>query len=109
MQRVLGVSTVLLTDNPLYFEAKHVEKYNTDLYILSSAWITVCDPEHPRWQFFAQHARVKVDKTVALVNSNFRLLRVPLVWLPYATAPAGEKVREQAAKEDQSELIVSIP
>jgi LPS-assembly protein len=86
--------TVLITDNPLYFEAKNVEKYNNDLYILTSAWITVCDPEHPNWQFFAQHARVKVDKTLALVNANFRLLRVPLVWLPYATAPAGPKVRE---------------
>ena len=61
---------------------------------MSSAWITVCDPEHPRWQFFAQHARIKVDKTAALVNANFRLLRVPLIWLPYATAPAGEKVRQ---------------
>jgi LPS-assembly protein len=86
--------TVLITDNPLYFEAKNVEKYNNDLYILTSAWITVCDPEHPNWQFFAQHARVKVDKNLALVNANFRLLRVPLVWLPYATAPAGPKVRE---------------
>ncbi len=85
---------VLITDNPLYFEAKNVEKYNNDLYILTSAWITVCDPGHPNWQFFAQHARVKVDKTLALVNANFRLLRVPLVWLPYATAPAGPKVRE---------------
>ena len=65
--------TILITENPLYFEAKNVEKYNNDLYILSSAWITVCDPEHPRWQFFAQHARVTVDKKVALVNSNFRL------------------------------------
>ena len=86
--------TVLITENPLYFEAKNVEKYNNDLYILSSAWITVCDPEHPRWQFFAQHARVQVDKKVALVNANFRLLQIPLVWLPYATAPAGTKVRE---------------
>ena len=69
--------TVLITENPLYFEAKNVEKYNNDLYILSSAWITVCDPEHPRWQFFAQHARVTVDKKVALVNSNFRLRQNP--------------------------------
>jgi lipopolysaccharide assembly outer membrane protein LptD (OstA) len=86
--------TILITENPLYFEAKNVEKYNNDLYILSSAWITVCDPEHPRWQFFAQHARVNVDKKMALVNANFRLVRIPLVWLPYATAPAGAKVRE---------------
>ena len=35
-----------------------------------------------------------LDKTVALVNANFRLFRVPLVWLPYANAPAGRKVRQ---------------
>jgi LPS-assembly protein len=35
-----------------------------------------------------------VDKTVALINANFRLFRVPLIWLPFATAPAGPKVRE---------------
>jgi LPS-assembly protein len=86
--------TVLITDNPLYFEARNVEKFNNDLFFLSRAWITVCDPEHPKWQFFAPHARVRVDKTMALINANFRLFRVPLVWLPYATAPAGPKVRE---------------
>ncbi len=86
--------TVLITDNPLYFEAQTVDKFGNDLYFLNKAWITVCDPEHPRWQFFAQHARVRVDKKMALVNSNFRLLRIPLVWLPYATVPAGTKVRE---------------
>ena len=31
---------------------------------------------------------------LALVNANFRLFRVPLIWLPYATAPAGPRVRE---------------
>jgi len=86
--------TILVTDNPLYFEARTVERFNSDIYFLTQAWITVCDPEHPRWQFFAQHAHVRVDKTMALVNANFRLLKVPLVWLPYATAPAGAKVRE---------------
>jgi LPS-assembly protein len=86
--------SVLITDNPLYFEARNVEKFNNDQYFLTSAWITVCDPEHPKWQFFAQHAHVRVDKTMALVNANFRLFQVPLIWLPYATAPAGPKVRE---------------
>jgi LPS-assembly protein len=86
--------TILITDNPLYFEARTVERFNNDIYFLTQAWITVCDPEHPRWQFFAQHAHVRVDRTMALVNANFRLLKVPLVWLPYATAPAGAKVRE---------------
>jgi LPS-assembly protein len=93
--------SVLITENPLYFEAANVEKFNNDLFFLTSAWITVCDPEHPKWQFFAPHARVRVDKTLALVNANFRLFRVPLVWMPYATAPAGPRVR-------QSGLLIPI-
>jgi LPS-assembly protein len=86
--------TVLLSNNPLYFEAHDVERLPPDIYVIQQAWITICDPAHPTWQFFAPHARVRLDKTVALVNANFRLYRVPLVWLPYATAATGEKVRQ---------------
>jgi LPS-assembly protein len=93
--------TVLVTDNPLYFEAHDVEKFGEDLYFISRAWITVCDPQHPQWQFYAPHARVRLDKTMALVSANFRLFRVPLIWLPYATAPAGPKIR-------QSGLLIPI-
>ena len=85
---------VLLTDNPLYFEARTVERFAGDLYFVQKAWITICDREHPKWQFYAPEARIRLDKTVALVNANFRLFRVPLVWLPYATAPAGSKIRQ---------------
>ena len=85
---------VLVTENPLYFEARDVDKLPGDVYIVRQAWITVCDPEHPKWQFFAKRARIRLDKNVALVNANFRLLRIPLVWLPYATAPAGPRVRQ---------------
>src|SRR6202043_77024 len=85
---------VLLSDNPLYFEAQEVERFTRDVYVIEQAWITICDAEHPTWQFFAPHARVQLEKTVAMVNANFRLFRVPLIWLPYASAPAGRKVRE---------------
>jgi LPS-assembly protein len=85
---------VLLTDNPLYFEARTVERFAGDLYLVHHAWITICDPSHPKWQFYALDARIRVDKTVAIVGANFRLFRVPLLWLPYATAPAGSKVRQ---------------
>jgi LPS-assembly protein len=85
---------VLLTENPLYFQARRVERFAGDLYFVQGAWITICDPAHPKWQFFAPEARIRLDKTVALVNANFRLFRVPLIWLPYATAPAGSKIRQ---------------
>src|SRR5713101_895642 len=30
----------------------------------------------------------------AILYTNFRFFRVPLIWLPYATAPAGRRVRQ---------------
>jgi LPS-assembly protein len=86
--------TILISDNPLYFEAQDVERFAGDVYLVHRAWITICDPEHPKWQFYAPQARIRLNKTVAMINANFRLFRVPLVWVPYATAPAGQKVRE---------------
>jgi LPS-assembly protein len=93
--------TILVTDNPLYFEARLVERFGNDFYIIHRAWITVCDPHQPKWQFYAPRARVRLGKTMALVNANFRLFRVPLIWMPYATAPAGSKIR-------QSGLLVPV-
>ncbi len=85
---------ILISQNPLYFQAPDVERFANDIYLVRHGWITICDPSHPTWQFYASHARIRLDKTVALVDANFRLFRVPLIWLPYATAPAGEKIRQ---------------
>jgi len=93
--------SLLVTDNPLYFEARLVERFGNDLYIIHQAWMTVCDPRKPKWQFFAPRASVRVGKTMAIINANFRLFRVPLIWMPYATAPAGSKIR-------QSGLLVPV-
>ncbi len=87
-------TSLLLTQNPLSFDAQEVERQRDDLYIVRHAWVTVCDPSRPKWRFYAPHARIRLGKSVALVNANFRLFRVPLFWLPYATAAAGRKVRQ---------------
>jgi LPS-assembly protein len=85
---------ILVSQNPLYFQAPQVDRLSEDIYVVHNGWITICDPQHPTWQFYAPHARIRLNKTVALVSANFRLYRVPLMWLPYATAPAGEKIRQ---------------
>lgn len=85
---------VLVSDNPLYFEARQVERYENNVFMVHQAWITICDQERPTWQMFAPRARIRLNKSVALVNANFRLFKVPLIWLPYATAPAGQKIRQ---------------
>ncbi len=86
--------SVLITQNPLYFEAKEVERISADNYIVRHSWFTVCDPQHPTWQFYAPEAKISLNKSVALINSNFRIYRVPLIWLPFATAPAGDHIRQ---------------
>jgi len=82
---------ILISQNPIYFQAPEVERLADDIYLVSRGWITICDPQHPTWQFYSQHTRIRLGKTVALVSANFRLYRVPLLWLPYATAPAEKK------------------
>ena len=86
--------TLLITENPVYFEAQEVERMSADVYFVRHSWFTICDPQHPTWQFYAPEAKITLQKSVALINSNFRLYRVPLLWLPYATTPAGERVRQ---------------
>lgn len=85
---------VLVSVNPLYFEARQVDRYGNDIFIVHQAWITVCDQERPTWKMYAPRARIHLNKSVALVNANFRLYKVPLIYLPYATAPAGQKIRQ---------------
>jgi LPS-assembly protein len=67
---------------------------SADVYFVRHSWFTICDPQHPTWQFYAPEGKITLQKSVALINSNFRLYRVPLLWLPYATTPAGERVRQ---------------
>jgi LPS-assembly protein len=85
---------VLVTQNPVYFEAKVVDRLSEDMYLVHHGWFTVCDPRSPTWQFYAPEAKVTLDKSVALINANFRMYRIPLFWLPYATAPAGDHIRQ---------------
>ena len=87
-------SNVLVTSNPIYFEAQQVERLDERTYVIRHAWMTVCLPDRPKWKFYAPHARLKLNRSIALINANFRLFRVPLVYLPYATAPAGRDMRE---------------
>jgi LPS-assembly protein len=85
---------LLVTENPLYFEAKQVDRLSEDVYLVHHGWFTVCEPQDPTWQFYAPEAKVVLEKSVAAVNANYRVYRIPLFWMPYATAPAGDHIRQ---------------
>jgi LPS-assembly protein len=82
------MATLLLSANPLYFEAEEAERIDDNTYHVRNAWLTVCDPDHPTWKFYAPAATVELRKSVHLENGNFRLFSVPVLYLPYATFPA---------------------
>jgi LPS-assembly protein len=85
---------VLVSPNPLSFSAQQVRRVDADTYVIEHAWLTVCLPDKPSWKFFTTRATLHVDRSVALVNANFRLFRIPLVYLPYASLPAGRNLRQ---------------
>lgn len=85
--------TLLVSPNPIYFEAKEAERVSENEYKFRGAWLTVCNPDHPTWKFYAPDATVRLEKSVHLENGNFRVLSVPVLYLPYATIPA-EKRRD---------------
>jgi LPS-assembly protein len=84
--------TLLISPNPLYFEAEEAERLDENTYRVSKAWLTVCDPNRPTWKFYAPESKVELKKSIHLENGTFRLLSVPVIYLPYATFPA-EKQR----------------
>jgi LPS-assembly protein len=83
--------TLLVSPNPFYFHAEEADRLDENTYRIRKAWITVCDPSHPTWKFYAPKATVRLKKTVHLENGNFRILSIPVLYLPYVTFPAEQR------------------
>jgi len=43
---------VLVSPNPLIFEAQEVRRLDARTYVIEHAWLTVCMPDKPNWKFF---------------------------------------------------------
>lgn len=85
---------ILFSTNPITFEADEVDRVAEQTYVFKKTWLTICMPNRPVWKFYSARSTLKVNDKVVLVRANFRLLKVPLIYLPYASIPASEKVRQ---------------
>lgn len=85
---------LLVSQNPLTFTADEVKRIDENTFEVRHASITVCRPDRPVWKFRAPRAVIHLQKSVELHNASFRLFSVPIVYLPYASAPAGPKLRQ---------------
>jgi LPS-assembly protein len=87
-------AAVLATPNPLSFVADSVERVDETTYRVFRARVTVCDPRRPNWTFNAAEATLRVNRKLLLLHANFRLFRIPLFYTPYASLPAGRRLRQ---------------
>ena len=83
--------TLLISPNPLSFDAESVERLDPDTYRVRDAWLTVCNPAKPTWRFYAPLVTVKLQKSIHLEHSEFQMFSVPVLYMPYATLPAEER------------------
>ena len=79
--------------NPFLFEGKIVVKTGPDAYTIYNGSVTSCLLPHPDWQLFAR--KISVDNGQArAASSTFRLLGLPLLFLPYVTHPVDVNQRQ---------------
>ena len=85
---------LLLSPNPISFEAAEVERIDENTYKTKAAWFTVCDPEHPKWKFYSQRATIYIERTVRMEGATMEFLSVPILYFPYVVLPDGKRVRQ---------------
>jgi LPS-assembly protein len=79
--------------NPFLFEGRIVVKTGPDAYTIYNGSVTSCLLPHPDWQLFAH--RISLDNGQARAsNSTFKLLGLPLLFLPYVTHPVDTQQRQ---------------
>ncbi|MGA8011527.1 MAG: LPS assembly protein LptD [Candidatus Acidiferrales bacterium] len=83
--------TLLISPNPLFFEAEEADRLDDNTYKIRKAWLTVCKPGRPVWKFYAPAATVRLKQSVRVTNGNFRVFSIPVLYLPFATLPAEQR------------------
>ena len=88
-----GRSAVYSTSTPFLFTARVVLQTGDDNYRLIDGTMTNCSFPRPDWQIIS-HAIELDDRTASTSNSFFKLLGVPVFYLPYLRHAVDETGRE---------------
>ncbi|MGB2843702.1 MAG: LPS-assembly protein LptD, partial [Candidatus Aminicenantaceae bacterium] len=71
----------------IFYEAKNVERKDSNVYILRRAKITTCTQPNPRWTFSCSKANLKKGEYVDMWNTVFSIKKIPIFYLPYMRYP----------------------
>jgi LPS-assembly protein len=88
-----GHRVVYANGNPFLFSGRMVVKTGPQEYEVYDGTVTSCQLPHPDWLLYAGKFTVDAEKARAS-NSVFRLLNVPLLYLPYVTQPVDATDRQ---------------
>jgi LPS-assembly protein len=86
-------SKVLYTENPLYLQAKEMDRLDENTYTVRHGRFTTCDCETKGWSFSAGEARVELDDKAMARDSVIRFLGVPVFYFPFVAASIARKPR----------------
>jgi LPS-assembly protein len=92
---------VYVNTNPFLFSGRIVVKTGPQEYEVYDGTVTSCQLPDPDWQLYSKKFVIGEEKAVG-TNSVFRLLNVPLVFMPYVTHPVD-------ATDRQSGLLIPTP
>ena len=76
-------SSLVTTTNPFFFEAERVDRIDEETYRVRNGEVTACSLPDPTWTFKAPDALIRPGVSAHLYHSRFRLLGVPVFYLPY--------------------------
>ncbi len=91
--RPVGSRTVYVSENPFLFAGRLVVKTGPQNYDVYDGSVTSCRLPNPDWRLYAGHISVDSEKA-RMSNSIFRLINVPVLYLPYVTHPVDSDSRQ---------------
>ncbi|WP_263382977.1 LPS-assembly protein LptD [Granulicella arctica] len=91
--KTTGKGLVYVSGNPFLFTGRLVVRSGPSEYQIFDGTVTSCQLPHPDWLLYAGEFEIDSKKAKAR-NSVFKLLNVPLLFLPYVTHPVDSEDRQ---------------
>lgn len=88
-----GNSTVYTTTNPFVFTGRVLIQNGEGSYRIVDGSMTNCRLPHPDWKILARSIRME-DERATTTNAYFKLLGIPIFYLPWLSHPTDENGRQ---------------
>ncbi len=110
----LAEARIFMKRNHFHIDSALIRKTGEDTFTAEKSVVTTCDADVPAWSFYCRELAVKVDGYAVSKGTAFRLLGVPVAYLPAAVLPV--KTTRQTgllmplySQHQQAGTVVELP